>query len=711
MATLKSLLRDGRELSLIAGVVLILIVLFSPIPPLLLDLALLVNFGLSLTILLLTLHVAKPVEFSTFPSLLLISTLFRLSLNIAATRLILTDAEAGEVIGSIGSFAVGGNFVVGLVVFFILVVVQYVVVTSGAQRVSEVAARFTLDSMPGQQMSIDADLNMGLIDQKEAIRRRAALEKEASFYGAMDGASKFVKGDAIASVIILLINIIAGWIIGVAQMGMAWDEALAHFTLLTIGDGIATQLPALIISTATGIIVTRSSADRQLSTEVFQQLSSAPRIPIIVGGLLILLMLLPGMPKWPILIVLGLAYLAWRQMRSRAAHASAEAGAEDDAAQAGPLAAGVLSVALGADLARAWAPTRALVVDRIGALRDAQERALGIAFPALTLTDDARLGGFEYEIRLFGARFASGEIHPAQTLAIRGDNNRRRLEGAETFDPAFGLPAIWIDSERNEEARDAGYTLVDPVTVFITHLGEVVRNEAATLLTRAGVVKLVEEVRSRQPGLVEELIPQMMSLSDLQRVLQNLLAESVSVASIDLIIEHLADIARAERDPGALTELLRQRLSHSICNKLRDRHRDLAVLSLDPRLENQIVSAVASSPRRDALALDPRLAERVLRKLGAAANDMMRQGREPVLLCGGEIRRHMRTLTRRTLPKLSVLAVSEIPTNIELRSHAIVKLDDDDLRKEAPAPRAEPQIARPALAAAPSGRSDGPVFQ
>ena len=293
----------NKDLVLVVGTVLILLILFSPIPPALLDLAIIVNFGFGLTIMLLTFYVRKPVEFSTFPSLLLVATLYRLSLNVAATRLILTGANAGDVIESIGTYAVQGNFVIGLVVFFILIVVQYVVVTAGAQRVSEVAARFTLDSMPGQQMSIDADLNLGLIDQKQAIERREGLEKEASFYGAMDGASKFVKGDAIAGIIILLIDIIAGLIVGVAQMGMGWSEALQRFTLLTIGDGIATQLPALIISIATGIIVTRSSADKELSTEIFRQLASEPRIPLIVLAVLAALMLLPGMPKWPIAIV------------------------------------------------------------------------------------------------------------------------------------------------------------------------------------------------------------------------------------------------------------------------------------------------------------------------------------------------------------------------------------------------------------------------
>lgn len=683
MQAIKSLLRDGRELSLIFGVLLILIVLFAPIPPALLDLALLTNFGLSLTILLLTLHVAKPVEFSTFPSLLLISTLLRLSLNIAATRLILTSADAGDVINSIGTFAMGGNFVVGLVVFFILVVVQYVVVTSGAQRVSEVAARFTLDSMPGQQMSIDADLNMGLIDQKEAVRRRSAIEKEASFYGAMDGASKFVKGDAIAGVIILLIDIVAGWIIGVVQMGMGWSEALSHFSLLTIGDGIATQLPALIISTATGIIVTRSSADRQLGTEVFQQLSSAPRIPLIVAALLTLLLLLPGMPKWPLLLLIAAAGFSWWRMRHKGKAADEAAPAEQSDTASATQAPPVISVALGESLAGAWKPTEAIVMDRIANLRDAHERTLGIAFPAISLIDDVRLGAREYEIRLFGARYANGEVSPGQVLAIRSEQASVRLDGPETVDPAFGLPAVWIDESEAVSAREGGCTIVDPLTVFMTHLGEVLRSEASALITRATVVKLLDNIRARQPGLVEELTPQLLPVSDIQRVLQNLVSESVSIASIDHIAEHLADIARTEKDPGAVTELLRQRISYAICNRLRERHRELAVMSLDPRLENQIQGTLAAGARRDTLALDPRLADRLLRKLASGANDMMRQGREPVLLCGGELRRPLRALTRRSIPRLSILAVAEIPMNVELKSHAIVKLDEEPRREPA----------------------------
>jgi flagellar biosynthesis protein FlhA len=683
---LESLKQHSRELSLVGGMVLILTVLFTPIPPVALDLAILINFGFGLTILLLTLYVSKPVEFSTFPSLLLISTLFRLSLNVAATRLILTSGSAGDVINSIGTFAVAGNFVVGLVVFLILVVVQYVVVTSGAQRVSEVAARFVLDSIPGQQMSIDADLNMGLIDQKEALRRRAGLEKEASFYGAMDGASKFVKGDAIAGVIILLINIIAGWIIGVMQMGMDWQEALQRFTLLTIGDGIATQLPALIISIATGIIVTRSSADRELSTEVFRQLSSVPRILLIVAAILAMLLFLPGMPKWPIAVLIVLTVGFWLQLRrKRATKEAAEEALEESAAQ--PAATPPLSIAFGADLAKAWGNSEAIIMERITTLRDTQEKALGMALPAVKVVDGPQLRNREYEIRIFGTRFASDEIEPQRVLAIKGEQTRQRLEGNEVIDPAFGLPAVWIEEAKAAQAREAGFTVVDPMTVFVTHLGEVLRTAAPQLLTRAATAALLEGVRARQPGLVEELIPNMLSVSDVQRVLQNLLSEGVTVGAIDLIAEHLVDLARGEKDTGALTELLRQRMAPAICDRLKGRHRDLSVISLDPRLENQLQSSLAASGKRDSLVVDPRLAERLIRRLMALSGEMMRLGREPVLLCGTDIRRQIRAMTRRSLPKLFVLSVGEIPMNIELSSHGVVKLDAEDaMQKAEPVP-------------------------
>lgn len=669
----------NKDLLLVFGTISILVILFSPIPPALLDLAIIFNFGLALTLMLLTFYVRKPVEFSTFPSLLLVATLFRLSLNVAATRLILTEAHAGDVIDSIGAYAVQGNFVIGLVVFAILVVVQYVVVTSGAQRVSEVAARFTLDSMPGQQMSIDADLNMGLIDQKEAVARRAGLEKQASFYGAMDGASKFVKGDAIAGIIILLINIIAGLIVGVMQMGMDWGEALSRFTLLTIGDGIATQLPALIISIATGIIVTRSASDRELSTEVFSQLASVPRIPVIVVVVLLALMLLPGMPKWPIVILAVIGGVIWWRIRRQRQLQAEDGDLMDEpteaADRANKTAPAPIEIRLGAALVTAWKDQKTLLLDRIATSRIAHEKNFGIPFPMVRFVDDSDLGSLDYQIDLHGVTFGSGQLHADRALAIRQHDDVKRIDGIDGRDPAFGIPGIWITPAQSSEAATAGYSVVDPETVLMTHFSEVIKSEAANLLTRGSTVELLEQVRERQPGLIEELIPNIMTVSDVQRVLQNLLQERVSISNIDLIVETLVDIGRTERDHILLTEHIRHRLATAICNNLRGHHPHLAVLSLDPRVENQIISNLAGSSSQSAIGVEPKLADQLLRSLTPLAEKMIRQGRAPVLLCATQIRRNLLKLTQRSIPQLSILSVDEIPLRTSLQSFDVVKFE------------------------------------
>ena len=671
-------LKQNKDLSLVMGMILILVVLFAPIPSFILDLAIIMNFGFALTILLMTFYVEKPINFSTFPSLLLITTLFRLSLNVAATRLILTGGDAGHVIDSIGSFAVSGNFIVGLVVFFILIIVQYVVVTSGAQRVSEVAARFTLDSMPGQQMSIDADLNMGLIDQKEALRRREELEKQASFYGAMDGASKFVKGDAIAGVIIILIDIIAGWIIGVVQMGMNWSEALQHFSLLTVGDGIATQLPALVIATATGIIVTRSAQDTQLTGEVFKQLSSIRKIPIIVGLLLFVLMLLPGMPKWPILILCSLCFIFWFQTRKAAQNALSDSIEDEEEAQddeAITKARAPLEIALGSALFESWKEEQATILERLSTLRDTHEKKVGIAFPNVKLRQSSEIDQHEYEIRVFGERHAGAHIEPDRTLAIQSEKSQTKLDGISTRDPAFGLPAIWIEPDQEEAAKKDAHTLIDPVTVLITHLSEFLSVEAPSLLTRSTVVKLIDEVRDRQGGLIEELIPNQLGVSDIQRILQALMSENVSIANIDLIMEHLVDISKVEKDPSNQVEQLRQKMGYTICNALRGRHSELAVLSIDPKLENTILSQINTQSSVQGLSIDPKLAQSLLEKMADLSGKMQAQGRLPVILCNDLIRKPLQSLTKRAIPKLSVISVSEIPVNINLTSFELVKLE------------------------------------
>ncbi|MEZ5708951.1 MAG: flagellar biosynthesis protein FlhA [Blastomonas sp.] len=522
---LSDIISRNKDLSLVAGVILILVILFSPIPPLLLDLGIILNFGFGFTILLLTFYVAKPVEFSTFPSILLVATLFRLSLNVAATRLILTSADAGDVINAIGAYAVQGSFVVGLVVFSILVVVQYVVITNGAQRVSEVAARFTLDSMPGQQMSIDADLNMGLIDQEEAGRRRENLGREASFYGSMDGASKFVKGDAIAGIIILLIDIIAGWTVGVAQLGMSWAEALEHFTLLTIGDGIATQLPALIISIATGIIVTRSSSDKDLTTEVFRQLTSVPRIPLIVAIVLTAMLLLPGMPKWPIVIVAGLAALIWWKNRRTGNNVTDHAPSEEEMPRTGVTEIAALELQFGGTLSKHWKTSQTEILDRISAIRRNLHKEFGFLIPPISISENADIPGQHYAIVLFGAHYAEDMVDPAKMLAIGSAEKQGDLPGRPAIDPAFGMPGYWIEAEHVQDAGNRGYSVIDPLTVILTHVTETVRAEIGRMLTRSIIIEMLDTVRTRQPGLVEELLPNLLAIADIQRIFQLLLAE------------------------------------------------------------------------------------------------------------------------------------------------------------------------------------------
>lgn len=673
-------IRRHADLVLVFAVVGILLILFAPIPAVMLDLLIIVNFSFAFTILLLTFYVTRPVDFSTFPSLLLIATLFRLALNIAATRLILSGGEAGQVIGAIGEFVVQGNFVIGLIIFFILIVVQYVVVTNGAQRVSEVAARFVLDAMPGQQMSIDADLNMGLIDQDEAKRRRKALEKEAGFYGSMDGASKFVKGDAIAGIIIMLIDILGGWAIGVAQMGMSIGDALQKFTLLTIGDGIVTQVPALIISVATGIIVTRSSADGDLSNEVLRQLARFPKIHMLVAGALVGLLVLPGMPKWPVLVLAPAIFAAWwttrRVVPAELEHRDADPdqpGTASAAPGAAPVAA--VEIGFGAELSRHWILQQGLLADRIVAFRKQYAEDMGAVVPAVVFRDNAQLASNEYRISLFGNRFGSATLHPDMTLAIHPSGKGEALPGIATQDPAFGLPAVWIDGEQLARAKALGYSTVDPLTILITHVTEIVRANMTTLLSRADVVALLEGVRGRSPGLVEELMPNLMSVSDVQAVLQGLLAEQVPIRNIDQIVEVLVDAGRRDKDPAHLVERVRQKLGHGICQRLVGDKDTLTVLTLDPVLENAIAHNLQGADGSNAFVLDPRLAESFLARLAAQVDAMLRQGLAPVLLCRPELRRHLKTFSRRIAPHLAVLSMSEIPPVVNLRSFAMVALD------------------------------------
>lgn len=689
MSLLGRILGRHSDIGLVVFVLGVLVVLFAPVPAGLLDFLILANFSFAFLILLLTFYMARPVEFSTFPSLLLIATLFRLSLNVAATRLILSDANAGKVISAIGSFVVGGNYVIGLIVFLILIVVQYVVVTNGAQRVSEVAARFTLDSMPGQQMSIDADLNMGFIDQAEAQRRRKNLEKEAAFYGAMDGASKFVKGDAIAGIIILMINIIGGLVIGIMQNGMPWNSALKTYTLLTIGDGIVTQVPALVIAVGTGIIVTRSASDGNLSAEVLRQITSFPKTLLLVAAALGGLMLLPGIPTLQALVMLGgvlaVAGLAYHRKRLSADESEVivDPLASEDAVskEEDPyelLAVNPIEVRVGSR----WVPlinqSDSLFMERIAAFRKQHALDLGMVLPRVRFKDAPTLAPDRYEIALDGVLCAKGEARQDRILAIHPTGDTRSIPGEPTRDPTYGLPALWIEEAQRDAAKAAKFTLIDAATVFITHLTEVLRRESATLLTRAETDKLLNRIRQSRPGLLEELIPTVLSVSDVQKVLQNLLREKVSIRNLEAILETLADAGRQYKDPVQLTEVVRHRLAQSICQGLLGEATVLNVMTLDPSVEGQFLQGVQAARNRDGsssmFAFEPKLSEQLIARLLQQGERMMKSNLLPVLLCSPELRQPIRTLSERVMPHLRVLSMAEIPHTVELKSWAVVSL-------------------------------------
>ena len=672
---------EQTELVLVAILGGILLVLFAPIPPGLLDFLLIANFSFALLILLLTFYMGRPLEFSTFPSLLLVATLFRLSLNIAATRLILSEASAGHVIAAVGNQVVGGNYVIGLIVFIVLIIVQFVVVTNGAQRVAEVAARFTLDSMPGKQMSIDADLNMGLIDQNEARERRKQIEKEANFYGAMDGASRFVKGDAIAGILIVLVNIIGGLTVGVAQHDMSWGEALSTYTLLTVGDGIVTQVPALVVATATGIIVTRAASDARLGAEVSRQVMAYPRVIAIVVVVLCALAFVPGLPLIPVLsIAAAMAALFWFA-RSAGGEKPADAKAEADKAAAGEgddlykaLKVDPVEITIGSDLITLVGEEGKLLADKLGAIRKQYALDMGVVLPPVRVRDEKRLGPTRYEIRIFGSKVAEGEVHPDRLLAINPGGSRPQLDGVTAMDPAYGLPAVWIGEPTRAAARSAGYTVVDAAMVFLTHVAEILRQNAANFITRAEAERLIARVRESQPALVDELVPKTLSFADLQRVLQNLVRERVPIRNIEAILEVLADFGGRVKDADLLTEHVRERLGSVICQQITEGRGEMQVLTFDSGVEQTITTAIRTVEEKSALVLEPRLAEQVLRKLSEETEKMARASVRPVLLCAPSLRRHVRRFTERLVPQLSVLSLNEVPGHVSLRGFGVVKV-------------------------------------
>ncbi len=666
----------------------VLAVMLIPLPPWLLDLLLTFNLTFSILVLLVSLFILRPLEFSVFPSLLLIATLFRLSLNVASTRLILLHGDegptaAGRVIGAFGHFVVGGSYVVGAVVFLILVVVQFVVITKGAGRIAEVAARFILDAMPGKQMSIDADLNAGLIDEAEARARRREIAQEADFYGAMDGASKFIRGDAVAGILITLINIVGGLIIGIVQQGLEPMEALQTYTLLTIGDGLVTQIPALVISTAAGIVVTRAASDSDFGRAFAGQLLSSPRAMAITAALLLLLGLIPGLPHLPFFLlatVTGSVALSGYK-----AHPVSLGKEREEAAAARPerveqvLPVDPLELEVGYGLIPLVDEKQGGdLLERIRRIRRQFAADLGFVVPPVRIRDNLRLPAEGYAIKVRGVEVGSGVIRMGHFLAMDPGTASGPVEGMETREPAFGLPARWIPADQKERAQVLGWTVVDPPSVIATHLSEVIRQHARELLSRQAVQTLLDTLKTTHPAVVEGVVPNLLPLGTVHRVLQNLLSEGVSIRDLPTILEALADAASITKDPGLLTEQVRQALGKAICRTHLPPDGVLKVLTFSPRTETLILEALGSREEGVPFALEPRLAQRLIQAIAQVLERLKPQGTLPVLLCSPSIRRHVRSLLEQSLPHLPVLSYAEIAPQVSIRSVGMVEVTDGD---------------------------------
>jgi flagellar biosynthesis protein FlhA len=663
------------------AVVAVVVMLVVPLPALVLDMLIAVNITAALLILMTAMFVNKPLDFAVFPAVILVATLFRLALNVSATRLVLLDGYAGKVIDTFGHFVIGGSLIVGIIVFAILVVIQFVVITNGAGRVAEVGARFTLDAMPGKQMAIDADLNSGLIDDDEARRRRAEVAAEADFYGAMDGASKFVKGDAIAAIIITLVNLIGGFTVGVLQKGMSFSDAVHTYSLLTIGDGLVSQIPALLLSVATGIIVTRSASDGDIGSDVISQMTRR-RTPLrLAAGAAVVLLLIPGMPKLPFLLTGGaLFYLSTRRPADDDATEQAASDLPElEAAAPHPdslealveeIRVDPLELELAADLIDLVDTTAGGdLLDRVKALRRKVATDLGVIVPPVRTRDNLDLPLRTYAIKLFGIEVARGEAPPGTVLAI-GDG-LDGIPGQRTQEPVFGLAAVWVPVELRSQAELAGATVVDRSSVVTTHLAEVVRAHASRLLSREDVRALVDSVKRSHPAVVEELTPAQLSLGEIQRVLQALLEEHVSVRDLVRIFEALSMRARAGKDLDGLVEAARQVLGPAVVAPYVSAG-SLPVLSFEPALEQRLLEGLRTGEDGSFLALDADLAQGLLTSLAGHARDAEEQNLSPVLACAPQLRPAVRRMTAPSLPRLPVVSYTELSGPIQITSVGVV---------------------------------------
>ncbi|MBI2307825.1 MAG: flagellar biosynthesis protein FlhA [Rhodocyclales bacterium] len=665
-------------------IVMILAMMVLPLPPFMLDLLFTFNIAISVIVMLVAIYTLRPLDFSIFPTILLITTLLRLSLNVASTRVVLLYGHsgpdaAGKVIEAFGHFLVGGNYAVGIVVFAILVIINFVVITKGAGRVAEVSARFTLDAMPGKQMAIDADLNAGLIGEDEARKRRATIAQEAEFYGSMDGASKFVRGDAVAGIIIMLVNVIGGLFVGVLQHNMDVGSAAKAYTLLTIGDGLVAQIPALIISIAAGMVVTRVNDEGDLSQQFIAQMFSKPRVLAITGGILGTLGLIPGMPNFVFLLLGGgLGALAWN-MKKKAeirqpapvpvAPAVPVEAQEASWADVAPL--DVLGLEVGYRLIPLVDKTQdGELLRRIRGIRKKFAQEVGYLVSPVHIRDNLELKPNAYRILLKGVEIGQGEAFPGQLLAINPGRVVSTLPGAQTKDPAFGLPAIWVDSALRDQAQAYGYTVVDASTVVATHLNHLILSHAAELLGRQETQALLDHLAKEMPKLIEDLVPKILPLGTVQRVLQNMLEEGVHIRDMRTIVETLADHATRTQDPEILTAQVRNALGRAIVQQLYAGSAEMQVMSLDPQLERILVQAVSGSG--DAAAIEPGMADTLMRESAAAAQRQEELGLPAVLLVPANLRTLLSRFLRRSIPQLKVLAHSEVPDTKIIKVTSII---------------------------------------
>jgi flagellar biosynthesis protein FlhA len=686
---LRRLLRHTDLLAAVS-VVLVVTMLVVPLPSALLSLLITINIASALTIVAATMYLGKALDFASFPSLLLLTTMFRLAINVSVTRLILTTGDAGSVVKAFGEFVIGGNVVVGLVIFLILVVIQFVVVTNGAGRVAEVGARFTLDAMPGKQMAIDADLNAGLITDDQARARRAEIAREADFYGAMDGASKFVKGDAMAAVIITAINLVGGIVVGMLQHGLGFGEATQHYSLLTVGDGLAAQIPALLISVATGIIVTRAASDRDLGSDIAGQILKQRKAPLVAAGAIGMFALIPGLPKLPFILIAAIfGAVGWAVRNGLPGEKDEDAAAA--AAQQSALAApsqeplaevGVdaLEVAIGFGLVPlvdgGSGASGGSLLRRVSMIRRQIAGDLGLVIPPVRIHDELGMESHEYVLKVRGSEVTRGRIMPGHLLAMDPGDASGTLQGIPTREPAFGLEAVWVHESSRAEAEALGYTVVDPESVIVTHLTETIRRHASELLTRQDVRTLLDRLKETNAAVVEEVVPEALSLGEIQRVLQLLLSEGVAIADLGTIVEAIGDKARTTRDTSLLAEYARQALGRAITAPHLDEKMCLRAITLDPAIEQEVATSITQTTDGEYLAMDPPRAQAIVNALRTQVEHAIGRGapggRGPVLLCSARVRRHLRRLVSQAQPHLPVCAYNEIAPGINVETVGII---------------------------------------